>query len=114
MVDLFKTIFRVGKVQTVVGSSHGSRADFKEMIFKRAEVTYNNSVVNDYKSNTEKMKLALEDKNEHKEFDEELFEYIVKEIKICKDGEIDVIFINEYTFTGVAEETREDDKYGNP
>ena len=90
-----------------------SSVELKEMIFKRAEVTYSNSVVNDYKSNTEKMKLALEDKNEHKEFDEELFEYIVKGIRIFKDGKVDVIFINGYTITDIVEKKRKDDEHGN-
>ncbi len=71
-----------------------SSPELAVLIFKRAELMYNCLKVDDYKNNTEKIKEALQDKKKISEFDEELFETIIKHTTVYQDAKVEVEFIN--------------------
>ncbi|MBZ2174354.1 recombinase family protein [Schnuerera sp. xch1] len=85
-----------------------SSKELSELIFKRAKAYYSISKIDDYAYSTEKMRQALTGKEELMEFDEELFEAIIKQITIHKDGKILVEFINEITMEEDYENIRKD------
>jgi len=90
-----------------------SSPELAVLIFKRAELMYNCSKVDDYKNNTEKIKEALQDKKIITEFDEELFESIIKNITVYQDVKAEVEFINETIITMDLEYKRKDEKDGS-
>ncbi|MDA3731340.1 recombinase family protein [Niameybacter massiliensis] len=69
-----------------------------QLSFKRAELMYRVSRVDDYQFNTQKMKDCLKDVSEPTDFNEELIVQIVKKIIIYKDGKIEAEFINGLKF----------------
>lgn len=64
------------------------------LIFKRAELTYKSSKIEDYLFKTQKIKETLNGIDEFIDFNEDLIENIIKKIVIHKDGKIEVEFIN--------------------
>lgn len=90
-----------------------SSPELAERIFKRAELYYAGSKVADHKSNTEKIKEALSETNALTEFDEELFENIIKQITIYKETAVEVEFINGIIITKRLETQRKDGNHGN-
>ncbi|PYG84926.1 recombinase-like zinc beta ribbon protein [Ruminiclostridium sufflavum DSM 19573] len=71
-----------------------SSPELAELLFKRAELYYIGSKIDDHKSNTEKIKEALADIEKITEFNEELFEAIIKQITVYKESEVEVEYIN--------------------
>lgn len=65
-----------------------------KLIFKRAELTYKVSKIEDYPFNTQKIKEILDEIDELTDFNEELIVQIIKKIIIYKDGKIETEFIN--------------------
>ena len=90
-----------------------SSPELAVLIFKRAELMYNCLKVDDYKNNTEKIKKALQDKQIITEFDEELFETIIKHITVYQDAKVEVEFINEIIIKMDLEYKRKDEKDGS-
>lgn len=90
-----------------------SSTELAVLIFKRAELIYNCLKVDDYKNNTEKIKEALQDKKIISEFDEELFETIIKHITVYQDAKVGVEFINEIIIKMDLENKRKDEKDGS-
>ncbi|MGB4658425.1 MAG: recombinase family protein [Mobilitalea sp.] len=68
--------------------------ELAELIFKRAEFYYAGSKIDDYKSNTERIKKALEGINLLTEFDEKLFGTIIKYITVYRNFYIEMEFMN--------------------
>lgn len=71
-----------------------SSKELSSLIFKRARAYYGISQIDDYDYMTEKIKEELRDRKKLIEFDGELFEKIIDKIRIYKDGNIEVEFIN--------------------
>lgn len=90
-----------------------SSPELAVLIFKRAELIYNCLKVDDYKNNTEKIKEALQDKKIISEFDEELFETIIKHITVYQDAKVEVEFINGIIIKMDLENKRKDEKDGS-
>lgn len=86
-----------------------SSKELSELIFERANSYYSITKIDDYAYNTEKMRQALEEKEQLMEFDEDLFKAIIKQIIVYKDGKIVVEFINEITMEEDYENIRKDE-----
>ncbi len=71
----------------------------KELIFKRAILTYNESKVDNYDVHTQVIKEVLEDAKPMTELDEEIFRQIIDRITIYEDGKVKIQFINGVTIT---------------
>lgn len=90
-----------------------SSLELAELIFKRAELYYIGSKIDDHKSKTEKIKEALSDINALTEFDEEIFEGIIKQMTIYKENKNEVEFINGIVIEIPIETQRKDGKDGS-
>jgi len=90
-----------------------SSPELAELIFKRAELNYEGSKIADHKLNTEKIKEALTGINAMTEFNEELFETIIKQMTVYKETFVKVEFINGITFNISIEYKRKDGKNGS-
>ncbi|PKM93181.1 MAG: recombinase [Firmicutes bacterium HGW-Firmicutes-1] len=90
-----------------------SSPELVELIFKRAELNYEGSKIADHKLNTEKIKEALTGINAMTEFNEELFETIIKQMTVYKETFVKVEFINGITFNISIEYKRKDGKNGS-
>ena len=71
-----------------------SSKELSSLIFKRARAYYDISQIDDYDYMTEKIKEELRDREKIIEFDGELFKKIIDKIRIYKNGNIEVEFIN--------------------
>lgn len=71
-----------------------SSKELSSLIFKRARAYYDISQIDDYDYMTEKIKEELRDREKFIEFDGELFKKIIDKIRIYKNGNIEVEFIN--------------------
>lgn len=71
-----------------------SSKELSSLIFKRARAYYDISQIDDYDYMTEKIKEELRDREKLIEFDGELFEKIIDKIRIYKNGNMEVEFIN--------------------
>lgn len=85
-----------------------SSKELSKLIFKRAKAYYSITKIYDYAYSTEKMRQALAEIEQLIEFDEELFESIIKQIIIHKNGKVLVEFINEITMEEDYEDIRKD------
>ena len=90
-----------------------SSPELAELIFKRAELYYIGSKIDDHKRNAEKIKQALAGIEIITEFDEELFEIIIKQMTICKDTKVEVEFINGIVIERPIETQGKDGKDGS-
>lgn len=90
-----------------------SSPELAELIFKRAVLYYEGSNVADQKWNAEKLKLALSDINTLTEFNEELFETIIKQMTVYKETFVKVEFINGVIINISIEYKRKDGKNGS-
>jgi len=70
-----------------------SNPELPEMIMRRAQLYYAGAKVYDQRRNAEKLKEALAEISSLKEFDEELFKTIIKQMTIYKETKIAVEFI---------------------
>lgn len=71
-----------------------SSKELSSLIFERARAYYDISQIDDYDYMTEKIKEELRDREKLIEFDGELFKKIIDKIRIYKNGNIEVEFIN--------------------
>lgn len=71
-----------------------SSKELSSLIFKRARAYYDISQIDDYDYMTEKIKEELRDKEKLIEFDGELFKKIIDKIRIYRNGNMEVEFIN--------------------
>jgi site-specific DNA recombinase len=90
-----------------------SSLELAELVFKRAELIYKGSKIDDHKSNTEKIKEALTGMEIITEFDEELFETIIKQITVYQDSKVDVEYINGTIISRRLENKGKDEKHGS-
>jgi len=90
-----------------------SSPELAELIFKRAVLYYEGSNVADQKWNAEKLKSALSDINTLTEFNDELFEIIIKRMTVYKETSVKVEFINGVIINISIEYKRKDGKNGS-
>ncbi|MFI3225898.1 MAG: recombinase family protein [Clostridia bacterium] len=83
----------------------------KDLIFKRAVLTYNESKINSYEVHTDIIKEVLTGTEPLTELDEEVFSQIVDRITIYEDGKVQVRFINGVTIT--EQKRRKEDSNGS-
>ena len=84
-----------------------------ELILRRAQLYYAGAKVYDQPRNAEKLKEALADISNLKEFDEELFKVIIKQITIYKETKIAVEFIGDIIIERPIETKRKDGNHGS-
>jgi site-specific DNA recombinase len=101
------------KIKELEQTEAFSSAELATLLFKRAELYYNGSRIDDHKSNTQKLKEALNNTVTITEFDEDLFESIIKQITVYKDAKVEVEFINGTIITKVLDYKRKDEKNGS-
>ena len=90
-----------------------SSPELAELIFKRAVLYYEGSKIADQKRNAEKLKSALSDINTLTEFNDELFEIIIKRMTVYKETSVKVEFINGVIINISIEYKRKDGKNGS-
>lgn len=90
-----------------------SSPELAELLFNRAELYYIGSKIDDRKSNAEKIKEALIGINTLTEFDEEMFETILKQMTIYKNTKVDIEFINGIVIEIPIENQRKDGNHGS-
>ncbi len=90
-----------------------SSLELAELVFKRAELIYKGSKIDDHKSNTEKIKESLAGIEKITEFDEVLFEAIIKQITVYQDTKVDVEYINGTIVSRSLENRGKDEKHGS-
>jgi hypothetical protein len=90
-----------------------SSPELAELVFKRAELYYAGSKIDNHKSNTELIKDALEGMNPMTEFNEELFGNIIKYMTVYRALYIEVEFMNGIIIRENLEYKRKDSKYGS-
>lgn len=88
-----------------------SSPELAKLLFKRAELYYSGSKIDDRKSNSEKVKEALAGIEKITEFDEELFETLIKQITVYKESETEVEYINGTIIN--VENSRKDEAHGS-
>jgi len=74
-----------------------SSNELPALIFKRAQALYKIARIDDAEYNTEKMKQAFSDRQTLTEFDEKLFDTVIKKITVCADHRLVFEFINGLT-----------------
>lgn len=79
-----------------------SNPNYSTLIFRRAQMYYEGSKIFDFRRNTEIMKQVLEDVNELVEFEELMFETIIKQMSVHRDATVQVEFINGIMITIAA------------
>ncbi|WP_206458283.1 recombinase family protein [Anaerovorax sp. IOR16] len=89
-----------------------SSQELADLIFKRAELTYSTSKVDDYEVQTQKIKELLIGQNQLTEFDVELFKGMIDKITIYQDGKVETQFINGLKICEILEYKRKDEKNG--
>ena len=89
-----------------------SSPDLASLIFKRAELTYKASKIEDYQYATQRIRETIEGIPEPTDFNEELMVQIIKKITIYKDGKIETEFINGLKFSEILEYKRKDEPNG--
>lgn len=97
------------KIKELEDEEEFSSKELSELIFKRAKAYYSIGKIDDYDYNTNKIKQALAEKEKLIEFDEELFNNIIKQIIIYKDGRLIVEFINGITIEENYDQIRKDE-----
>lgn len=90
-----------------------SSTELAQLIFKRAEITYKASNIDDYEPCTQRIKDRIQDIHELIEFDEEFFKAIVKKIIIYHDGKVETEFINGLRISEILEYKRKDEGDGS-
>ncbi len=70
------------RIKELEEKEHFSSKELSELIFKRAKAYYKIAKIDDYDYNTEKIKLALADKEQLTRFEEDIFINIIKQIVI--------------------------------
>ncbi|MCQ4936045.1 recombinase family protein [Anaerotignum propionicum] len=89
-----------------------SSKELAVLIFKRAELTYSTSKIDDYEVQTQKIKEMLIGKDLLTEFHEELFKEMIDKITIYQDGKVETQFINGLIISEILEYKRKDEKNG--
>lgn len=74
--------------------------ELSDLIFKRAMAFYSTAEIKDYEHTTEKMKQVFSHREQLKEFDDNLFSTVVKQLMVYADRRLTFEFINGLTIEG--------------
>ncbi|WP_317854471.1 recombinase family protein [Chakrabartyella piscis] len=97
------------QIETLKENEMFSSTELKELIFKRAVLTYKESKVDDYEVHTKVIQEVLTGVAPLTEFDEEIFCQIIERITIYEDGNVQIRFINGVTITEQYKPGKEDE-----
>ncbi len=98
------------RIREIKENGEFSSQELARLIFKRAELVYNSSKINDYEVRTQTIKEMLTEKLTG--FDEKIFSVIVSKIVIYKDGRVETQFINGLKVSDTLEYKRKEDHNG--
>lgn len=101
------------QIQELEEQEQFSSPELAQLIFKRAELTYKDSKIEDYPFNTQKIKEIVDGIDELTDFNEELMVQIIKRVFIYQDGKIETEFINGLKFCETLENKRKDGRNGS-
>lgn len=85
------------RIKELEAKGQYSSKELPALIFKRAQAFYKTAKIDDAEYNTEKMKRAFSGRQPLKEFDEELFLTVIKQITVYADHRLVLEFINGLT-----------------
>ncbi|MPM16889.1 hypothetical protein SDC9_63271 [bioreactor metagenome] len=88
------------KVKEIESDGRYSSKELASLIFKRAMAFYNSAEIKDYEHTTEKMKQVFSQREQLKEFDDDLFLTVVKHLTVYADKQLTFEFINGLTIDG--------------
>jgi site-specific DNA recombinase len=88
------------KVKEMESGDRYSSKELASLIFKRAMAFYNSAEIKDYEHTTEKMKQVFSQREQLKEFDDDLFLTVVKHLTVYADKQLTFEFINGLTIDG--------------
>ncbi len=88
------------RVKELESDGRYSSKELSSLIFKRAMAFYSNAEIKDYEHTTEKMKQVFSQREQLKEFDDDLFSTVVKHLTVYTDRRLTFEFINELTIDG--------------
>lgn len=89
-----------------------SSKELAVLIFKRAELIYSTSEIDDYEVQTQKIKEMLIGKDPLTEFHEELFKATINKITLYQDGKVETQFTNGLIISDILKYKRKDEKNG--
>lgn len=76
------------------GMEYEDADEITALLYERAKARYKTLEVNDEDIQAEEMRKALKGRTEIREFDEELYRRLIKEILVYKDNSVRVVFKN--------------------
>jgi len=85
------------RIKELESEGQYSSKELPALVFKRAQAIYRAAKINDAEYNTEKIKQAFSGRQLLKEFDEELFLAVIKQITVYADHRLVFEFINGLT-----------------
>lgn len=85
------------RIKELEAEGRYSSKELPVLIFKRAQAFYKTAKIDDAEYNTEKLKRAFSGRQPLKEFDEELFLTVIKQITVYADHRLVLEFINGLT-----------------
>jgi len=88
------------RVKAFESNGRYSSKELSSLIFKRAMAFYNTAESKDYEHTTEKMKQVFSQREQLKEFDDNLFPTVVKHLTVYVDRRLTFEFINGLTIDG--------------
>jgi hypothetical protein len=88
------------RVKDLESDGQYSSKELSDLIFKRAIAFYNTAEIKDYEHTTEKIKQVFSLREQLKEFDDDLFLKVVKQLTVYADRRLTFEFINGLTIDG--------------
>ncbi|EAE8422320.1 recombinase [Listeria monocytogenes] len=88
------------RVKEIESDGRYSSKELSGLIFTRAMAFYNTAEIKDYEHTTEKMKQVFSQREQLKEFDDNLFSTVVKHLTVYADRRLTFEFINGLTIDG--------------
>ena len=88
------------RVKELEADGRYSSKELSNLIFKRAMAFYSTAEIKDYEHTTEKMKQVFSQREQLKEFDDDLFSTVVKQLMVYADRRLTFEFSNGLTIDG--------------
>ena len=98
------------QIKELEAAGHYSSKELPALVFKRAQAFYKTAWINEAEHNARKMKQAFSGNQLITEFDDELFNLVVKQITVYTDHRLMFEFINELT-TEVVYQAKKGEKH---
>ncbi len=88
------------RVKELESDGRYSSKELASLIYKRAMAFYNTAEIKDHEHTTEKMKQVFSQREQLKEFDDDLFSTVVMHLTVFADRRLTFEFINGLTIDG--------------